>query len=197
MLQVVARRSVSHCTHPAQIFLCGWFLINYFFLIEFFLPQESYLNDNIELKVLDVVLAELLGENVMVSSVGYERKTFGEAHLISDDDLHSGMRPVGGMTSLDVHPAHTLRLVGIAMFVCTLKVICILACLSYRQKKAREDEWKRLKLSKGMLHSPEGVDEMLQNTGDSAIVNDRKREMDDEVRIPMPPGLHLQERCNL
>lgn len=155
------------------------------------------MNDNIELMVLDVVLAELLGENVMTSSVGYERKTFGEAHLVSGDDLHTGMRPIGGMTSLDPHPAHTLRLVGITMFVCTLKVICILACLSHRRKKAREDEWKRLKMSKGMLHSPEGVDEMLQKTGNSAIVNDQKREMDDEVCIPIPPGLQLQERCDL
>ena len=34
------------------------------------------MNDNINLKVLDVVLAELLGEPVMTSPVGFEKKTF-------------------------------------------------------------------------------------------------------------------------
>ena len=167
----------------------------------------SYMNDNINLKVVDVLLAELLGEAVMASAVGYELVTFGDSHLVAKDDFHNGMMPIGDeMPGLDPHPAHPLRIVGITMLLCTLKFICLLACLSRRRKKAREDEWKRLKTATGLLHSPEGVDAMLQKT---MLVKVRKEtktltnhhnegksssERDDEMRIPMPMSLKVQGR---
>ena len=173
--------------------------------------MESYLNDNINLKVLDVLLADLLDEPVMASMVGSELDTFQDSHLISEGNEHHGMHPVE-VEGVDADPLHPLRIAGIIMFLVTLKVILMLAYLSRRRKKAREEEWKRLNIGEGMLHSPDGVDEMLQKTGNTMVVNvnvvpanksirsiddtDDHSSSDDERKIPLPATMQLQPTPN-
>ena len=175
-----------------------------------FLEQDlvASFKQNVQLKVFDVLLEDLLGEPVKASAVGYELTTFAPGLALEDGD-HTGynMTAVTAQEPLDPHAAHALRLAGITMFCLTLKFIVLLHCLSRRRKKAREEAWKRLKEGQGLLHSREGVEEMLKNTGTggkrvvmahgSLGMQKLKRHDDktgsdrdgDEMNIPMPMSL--------
>ena len=101
------------------------------------------------------------------------------------------MTPIG---SLDPDPSYTLRLVGITMLICTLKIFCVIAYLNRKRKRAREEDWERVKITKGVFHSADGVEERLQKKGNPEIAKVKKEE---EARIALPAGLQLQERCTI
>jgi hypothetical protein len=170
------------------------------------------MEDHVRTKVFDVILGNLLHEEVRASLVGKEKQVF-ETELTPQEGDHGGYN----MTAVDVNdyidflnpdPYHTLRLVGCTMLICTIKFLLILTCMSQRRKRLREAEYKRLKDGRGLLRSPEGVDEMLKNTASLAGTNSGGRfqtiagsdaratenseyqeEEEDSVRIPMPMAL--------
>lgn len=171
--------------------------------------MTSYLNDNIDIKVMDVMLEDVLQEPVRVSPFGHALSTYTHDIPILEEPVPVNESPLDynitadEVASISYHPSprHPLRLLGVTMFLITLKCVVILAWLSSRRKAARDAENKRLKANKGLLHSPEGVDEMLGKAksaprslykGESQDAKLRQSEDDEqayEVRIPMPSAL--------
>ncbi|CAB9500097.1 Intercellular signal essential for a variety of patterning events during development (By similarity) [Seminavis robusta] len=168
---------------------------------------KASLKENVNLRVLDVILEDLLKEPVRVSVVGHEKETFGMDILLEEGD-HMGynMTAAEKQEMLNPHPLHAMRLVGMTLLLFTLKFIAILLFLSRRRKLVREAELKRHREGKGMLEV-NGVEEMLKKTKTArrdviATMHDNPRrsrsdsrsEREYEMRIPMPAGLGSTRR---